>query len=414
MADKQFLALTFAGWLTLSSPLLAEQVQVGGDTFASDSTITLTQTGAADAFASGFNVDINTRVTKDAHAAGFDVDLNAPIGGDAYAAGFSVEVTEPVGDDLTASAFNIHLGDRAAVTGNARLAGGSIVIDAPVAGSLTAAAGELTLNSVVTGDAVLTVGSMTFGPNARINGKLTYYARDPITIPPSVISSDRIQFERLQAANVAESVRDTSERTMQRMWPAFFSGLAAFALGFAFLVAVGAVLLAFAPERMEHLKKEALHSPVKMIVLGILGLSALIGLVPVSAMTLIGIPLVPVAILLAIAFWIVGYLAGAYALGMRLAAGFREAPLTMGAKVLALAIAVFVLAILNFIPFIGWFINLAVLFLGLGAMVMRLARHVTHEEPHVTEVVTINPVITPATVPEPPSPPQPRPRRTKA
>jgi hypothetical protein len=414
MAYKRLGVLALIGWLTLSTAASAEQMQVGGDTFASDSTVTLAETGAGDAFVSGFNVDVNTRVTKDVHAAGFDVDLNGQVGGDAYAAGFSVEVTEAVGEDLTASAFNIHLGERAAVAGNARLAAGTMVVDGPIAGSLTAAAGELTLNSPVTGDAMLTVGRLNFGPNARINGRLTYYAREPVTIPPTVITADRVRFERLQAENVAESVRDTGERSMRQMWPTFLSGIAALTLTLIFLAAVGAVFLAFAPERMERLKDEALHAPVKMVVLGLLGLSALLGLVPVSAMTLIGIPLVPVAVLLAIALWIVGYVAGAYAIAMRLASGFRDAPLTMGARVFALAIAILVLALLNFIPFVGWFINLAVLFLGLGAIVMRMARHVTREEPRVTEVVTVDPIIAPAPLPPEPPPSPPRARRRKA
>jgi hypothetical protein len=376
-----------------ANPVSAEQVNVGGDTYSSGENAVLSGPSPRDAFVSGFNADVNARVEKDVHAAGFDVNLNAPIGGDAYAAGFSVEVTQPVGDDLSVSAFNVAVKEKATIGGNARLAGRTINIDSPITGSIAAAAGDLTLNNVVYGDAVLTVGSLKFGTNAKINGKLTYYATEPITIPASVISADRIQFNKLTVSNATEAVRQTSERSLPAFWPSFLGIISGFVLLIGFLVAVGAVMLAFAPERMERLKAEALHAPIKIMALGVLGLSMAIGLVPVSGMTLVGIPLIPVAILITFVLWIVGYVVGAYSVGMRMIAGFRDGSASTASKLLVLVVAVTVLSLLNFIPILGWLINLAVLFLGLGAIMMRTARLITHEESHVTETVIINPII---------------------
>ena len=376
-----------------SIPVSAEQLNIGNDIYSSGSNVVLSEPSPRDAFISGFNADVNARVEKDVHAAGFDVNLNAPIGGDAYAAGFSVEVTQPIGDDLTVSAFNVSITDKATIGGNARLAGRTIKVDSPIAGSIAAAAADLTLNNAVSGDAVLTVGSLKFGTNAKINGKLTYYAAEPIAIAASVISADRIQFNKLTVSNAAEAVRETSERSLPAFWPSYLGVISGFMLLIGFLIAVGAVMLAFTPERMERLKDEALHSPIKIMALGVLGLSMAIGLVPVSGMTLVGIPLIPVAILITFALWIVGYVIGAYSVGVRVIAGFKVGPTSAANKLLVLAVGVVVLSLLNFIPIIGWLINLAVLFLGLGAIIMRTARHITVEEPHVTETVVINPVI---------------------
>ena len=398
----RIIAVSFIVCMMYSSPGLAEQLSIGGDTYSSGSSAVLSEPSPRDAFVSGFNADVNARAEKDVHAAGFDVNLNAPVGGDAYAAGFSVEVTQPIGDDLTVSAFNINIKDKATVGGNARLAGRTIIIDSAIAGSVVAAAGDLTLNNAVSGDAALTVGTLKFGTNAKISGKLTYYATEPIAIPASVISADHVQFNKLTASNVTETVRETTERNLHSFWPSFFGVVSGFALLIGFLVAVGAVMLAFAPERMERLKNEALHSPIKVMVLGVLGLSMGLGLIPVSGMTLVGIPLIPVAILITLVLWIVGYVVGAYSIGTRMIAGFGNGSTSMAGKLVVFAVTVVILSLLNFIPIMGWLINLTVLFLGLGAIMMRTARHITAEGLHVTETVIINPVIgsLPAEVPK--------------
>jgi hypothetical protein len=384
-----------------STPVKADQLTVGNDIYLSGSSAVLSEPSSRDAFVSGFNVDIKARVEKDVHAAGFNVNFDAPIGSDAYAAGFSVQIAQPVGGDLTASAFNISVSQSAALSGNVRLAARSITLDGAIGGSLIAAAGDLTMNDVVSSDAVLTVGTLKFGTNAKINGKLKYYAQEPITIPASVITADRVQFEKLTVSNAAETIRENTSRGMSNMWPSFVSVIAGVVLLIGFLVAMGAVILAFAPRWMEDLKNEALHSPIRITALGMLGLSLVIGLVPVSGMTLIGIPLIPVAMLAAMGLWILGYVGGAYAIGARFGWASNSGSSSMGSKVAVLATTIVILSLLNFIPIIGWLVNLAVLFLGLGAILMQMARYITREEPHIAIAATVDPVVVPAPTPAP-------------
>jgi hypothetical protein len=322
-------------------------------------------------------------------AVGFDVNIDAPVGGDVYAGGFSLDFSQPVGEDLTAAGFNIHLRGTAPITGNARLSAGSMVLDGPIAGSLVAAAGSLTLNNTIAGDARLTVGKMEFGPAAKINGSLTYSAKAPLEIPSGVISADRVHFEKLTVDSTVGTVRDTMERGMPRLWPTFFAVLFAAIFSIAFLVVAAAVLFAFMPDRMERLKDDAITAPVRSMVLGVLGLSASIGLVPVSAMTLVGIPLIPIAMLTIMALWIAGYIVGAYALSTRVLASFSEAPATAAGRIVTLAVGLVVIASLNFIPFLGWIINLAVVFLGLGAIVGSILRALVARDAAIPAPATI-------------------------
>lgn len=351
-----------------------ERLNIGGDAYVTGTSASLAEASPRDAFLSGFSATLTGRVEKDVAAAGFDVNIDAPVGGDVYAGGFSLDFAQPIGEDLTAAGFNIHLRDAAPVAGNARLSAGSMVLDGPIAGSLVAAAGSLTLNNTIAGDARLTVGKIEFGPAAKINGTLTYSARAPLEIPAGVISPDRVHFEKLDVTDTVGTVGDTMQRGMPRLWPTFFAVLFAVIFSIAFLVVAAAVLFAFMPDRMERLKDDAIAAPVRSMVLGVLGLSASIGLVPVSAMTLIGIPLIPIAMLAIMALWIAGYIVGAYALATRVLAAFRETPATAAGRIFTLAVGLVVIALLNFIPFLGWIINLAVVFLGLGAIVGRILR----------------------------------------
>jgi len=398
MRNTAFAARFLFVLMIFATPIQADPLVVGNDIYASGSDATLSTPSSRSAFLSGFNVDVKSRVEKDVHGAGFNVNLDAPIGADAYAAGFSVDVSQPIGGDLSAAAYSISISKTAVVTGNARLAAKSMTLDAPISGSLVAAAADLTINDVVSGDAVLTFGTVKFGPNAKINGKLKYYAKEPITIPDSVIPADRVQFEKLEVKSAQETVQDTTSRSMNQMWPSFFAIVSSFVLAIAFLIAMGAVLLSFAPRWMEDSKDEALHAPVKIAALGVLALSLVVGLVPVSGMTLIGIPLIPLAIFAAMGLWVLGYIVGAYAIGAKLGPA-NTGSQAIGGKLAVLAVTLIVLALINFIPIIGWLINLMVLFLGLGSMLM--ARYITRDDTQPAEVAIVAPASTALVVQKP-------------
>ena len=351
-----------------------ERVLLGGDAHMSDSTATLSEPSPRDALLSGFTVVLTGKVEKDASAAGFSVVIDAPVGRDLYAAGFSLTVSKPVAEDVTAVGSSIHVQNQASIGGNARLTAASVIVDSPVAGSLISSAGSFTLNGTVAGDARLTAGSLVFGPNAKIGGSLTYFAAEPMTIPPNVITADRVHYNKLAAGNAMDTISEAMGKAVPRFWPTFFGWFFGFLLTIAFLAALGAALFAFAPRLAESLRLDAVTAPLRSATLGILGLSMLIGLVPVSAMTLIGIPFIPVILLASVILWILGYLLGAYAVAVRVAGAFRDEPSTPLAKVIVLIFGLVVIAALNFVPVVGWLINLLVVFLGLGAIMAHIVR----------------------------------------
>lgn len=350
----------------------------GGDSFTAGSTVTQTYDGPGDIFVAGEVITISGQALGDVHVAGMDVDVETDTSADLYAAGGTVTIRADVAEDVTAMGYSIRLSSNAAVGRNARLLGRAVVVDGPVAGALTATAGEVTLNSVVQGDALITAETITFGPDAQIMGQLVYISEAEIDIPERVIPGDRVRFQKWTRGPMWDEMRRTWEEVDMPILPGFISVFSVFVIALAFLVLIGSIFLSFAPQPIARMCRDITDRPGPVFLMGVLGLSVLFGLVPIAALTIIGIPFVPFGILLIILAWTLGYLLAAYAIAMRVLAllGGPSDP-SLPIRLLVLAAAVCVVALLNFIPFVGWIINYTLVLLGVGGMTSTLFNRLT-------------------------------------
>lgn len=358
--------------VTLGGAAHAESLTLGGDLFAAGATATRASGGTRDVFAAGNAVGLGAAVTRDAHLAGFSVDVDRAVGGDLYAAGGSVRIAGPVQDDLSAAGFSVRTEPGATVGGNARLAGGSVLVAGPVSGALMVSGGEITLAASVGGDVVAAGSTLVFETGATIAGDLTYYAPAPVDVPASVVPADRVHFIRHDGPTAGDFAKKWQEE-----WPArgFVSVVAGALALLGFFLVIGIFFLTVLPDRVEALRARIIARPGLALLMGVLGLSVLFGLVPVTAMTIIGLPFLPFVILAIIVYWTLGYLLGAYAVAMRVLDAFRRAAGEPGLawRLGALIVGICFIALLNFVPFLGWLANLALVLLGIGAMASAMA-----------------------------------------
>ena len=345
----------------------------GGDVYLGGSGTARGLDAARDVFAGGNSITLSGRVAEDIHASGFSVDIEAGATGNVYAAGATVTLRAPVGKDLTAAGFTLRTSPGAEVAGNARLAGSTVTIDGPVKGALSAAAGEVILNAPIGGDAWITAGKISFGPDAVVSGQLRYSTPDEISVPERVADPARVSYSKLDRREWMREMREGWEGAEYPVLPTFLSLFAGFLVTLAFFILLGAIFLAFLPRQVQRLREQSLAQPGLTLLSGVIGLSVLFGLVPISAMTIIGIPMVPVVLLAIVVLWILGYVLGAYVVAMRFWQSFGSAAdPTMLSRLIVLAIGVTVAALLNFIPFVGWIANFALVLLGIGAMTRAL------------------------------------------
>ncbi len=353
--------------LTIASPVLADgpdRFTLGGDQYVSGQEATLSGDVENDAFAAGFNVVVPSPVSGDVHAGGFTVTVSGPVSGNVYAVGNAVTLSGPVGKDVTALGGTITLSGSDAIKGNLRVTGGSIALDRPVDGSALVAGHSVAIDGPIAGDLVLSTEAASFGDNAKVLGHVDIRSTSPIEVPASVAPADRVTFTKVETTDIpgdAKGIFDKATDNRLNHWMFSVFGAAA-------AIIYGIALLALFPRRIETGFQTGMAKPIKSLLFGILALSAYIGLVLVLLLTLIGIPLAPFAVILAILAGLTGFIMGGYFLTDRIFSAFGFETDSLWKRALALVVGLIVAGIVGAIPFLGWIAQLGLCFFGLGAL----------------------------------------------
>lgn len=355
-----------------------KQFSLGGDEYVAGNQVTLNAPVTHDAFAAGNSVSVMQPVTGDAHLAGNTVTLNGQVGGTVYAVGNNVSINAGVVDDVTAAGNNVSLTGERGVGGNVRLAGNAISIDAPVGGSALIAAQSVRLAAPVAGDFYFTGDRISFSDAAKIGGKVTIRTVSPANVPASVAPADRVTYERIQSPEIMTGAGDIARQSVGGFWQFFLPALWFFVV----LVIIGVLWLALFRKRSAIAYRVAMGKPWKSLLYGIFSLSAFIGLVPVLAITVIGIPLIPIEIIVIVLAWLIGGIAGAYFVSMRVFSAFGMNDARMVNRLIALIVGIAVAWVLGLVPFLGWLVHLILLFLGLGGILLAALARWTNKPFH--------------------------------
>lgn len=333
------------------------RMELGGDLYVAGEAPGLGGGPVEDLFAAGQSLRPDLEVTGSAHLAGRRVSVRGPVGGNLYAAGQDVRVEAPVGGDATLAGYDVVVA--APVAGDLRAGASSIVVDSDVGGALLAAGERVEINAVVAGDARIRAEDLRFGPGARIEGELVLIAPEDVASPPaSVVPPERLERRAAQGWGPEG----------WSLW-SVFGAVASALFGVTLLIlAIQAALVAVAPRWSEEMAFDAADSPFRCLGAGFAALAALIGAVPLVAVTVIGAPLAPLILLAAVAAALGGYALGAWALGMTIWRWLDRAPpfgfwKRFGIAALGLALA----AGLGMIPVLGWMLGVALTLAGLGA-----------------------------------------------
>lgn len=381
-------AFTAVVFLSLTSLAFAQddRFSFGGDEHAAGNQAAIATLVDRDAFAAGFNVQITDPVAGDAHAAGYSVVIRGDVTGNIYAMGNSVAISGRVGQDVSATGTNILIAGTKGIAGNARLAGGNVVISAPISGTVTLVAGSAILDAPVAGDFYFGGDNIKFSDQALILGNVTIESSSDVIVPESVASADRVTIEKIEPYEIAVSASDIAQQSIKGFWPIWVPIIAALVI---FLIA-SVIWLALFPKRSLIAYRVAMAKPWKSLLLGMFGLATFMGLVPVVAMTVIGIPLIPVVVIALILAGLIGYIAGTWFLATKVLAAFGFGSESVSKRVIAMIVGLLIAWALSIIPFIGWLIQLVLVFLGLGAVVLAALARWTDASFHtkITKEVT--------------------------
>ena len=293
-------------------------------------------TGAAAAVHAGGNLEITDATSSGLYLAGGRITVSAPVAGKTRIAAGRVEI-EP-----------------GAALKDTAIAGGRVTVRGPIDGDLRVAAGRVMLDGPVTGNAKVAAATLELGPNARIDGELTFRGE---------------QLDRDPAAQVKGGIVRKARHRNEWDGGGWGKGIAwaAWTLGLMVLAAVIAGAMPGATRRMEH---ELRAQPWLASLFGILALIC----IPIAAVlvmiTVIGIPVGLLALLGYFALLVIGYVTASVVLSGLLLDRFRAGEASQTAwRVGAAVLAVLVIAALGRVPLIGGLVALSALVIGVGVIV---------------------------------------------
>jgi len=297
-------------------------------------------------------VEQGETVNQDLTATGGTIIIRGTVNGDVNAFGGNVYVndTGTVNGHFEAFAGNVRVNGN--VTQGMNAFGGNVVLGrSGSVGGFQAAGGNVVLDGTVRGTTEVNAGSFTVGPTAVLDGALRYNAQT---------------FDRSPEATITGAVQPNTgsvQVTTGPLIPRWVSVVYSFLVSFL----LGAVLLLLFPVFSSRVSGRGTRDPLRSGGVGLLTIVVVPIAVALLSITLIGIPLaILVAILFALLLWVASVY-GAFTVGVWLL-DLADAANRWGALVLGLL----VIAVLSYVPFIGGAVQFLILLLGLGAVVYGL------------------------------------------
>lgn len=320
----------------------------GGDLVAMGALVEVPESVDGDVMAAGRDVRFTGQAGGTVLGLGAVQSFGGTVDGSLRAAGGDILVTGLTRGNATLLAAEVVVDGDAEIGLNAYLLGGRVEHRGSVGGHLRIAARDVVIDGPVAGDVDVIARSLSVGPSARIEGNLTYRAREgEATIDP--------------AASIGGEVSGVTVPEPSRVF-GFLVGAARVA---AFLLAGSLLLLLSPPLRRAagQLDERALPA----LGLGLLWLVAIPVMAAAVFVTVIGIP---AAVIAAVLYFIALYLAPVLP-GLWLGRSLLDSP---GApptpSVRAFLLGGMVVAVAMLLPWIGLPVRLLVIALGFGSVVL--------------------------------------------
>ncbi|MBI5510954.1 MAG: polymer-forming cytoskeletal protein [Deltaproteobacteria bacterium] len=249
-----------------------------------------------------------------------------------------------------------HRDDRVVVGAQGRVEAGETVADAVAVG------GSMTVAGHVRGDAVAVGGSVILEPGAVVDGDAVAIGGGVEVAEGATLNGNRVSLGGSLGGVVKSLASFNPERFLL---PAIVLRVLSSLVRMITLLILGLLLLAFAPGRIQGVREVLAARPGQSFVTGF---GLMLGFVPLCillAVTLVGIPLIPVAILALIAVVVMGLVAFAVWLGYRI-------PVYTANKtpVSALVMGMVVVTAVDLVPIFGGAVLAAVSLAAAGAVLL--------------------------------------------
>lgn len=199
---------------------------------------------------------------------------------------------------------------------------------------------DLTVLGEVEDDAVVVGGTVELGPEAIVGGDVVAIGGTIIAPDSAIIVGDRVEVSGTYGQSVGERNGAEVSGALASSFATFVQVIGSFLLS--------ALILAFAPRRVRAVANRVRRNPGRSILFGLAIVILFLPLLGALTISIVGIPLIPIAIMLLAAVLIFGMSALALSIGFGMPF-YSEDRSAMG----ALAIGYLVIAVIALIPWVG-------------------------------------------------------------
>ncbi len=316
-----------------------------------------------DLFAAGGSINLAGGVEQDFFGVGGNLNIGNPIGQDARIAGGNITINAQIGGDLLIAGGTISLSPNAPIGGDLWAAGGVLNLNSPIAGNVRIGGSEVFINSRINGTVEIYAEKLTFGPESRIEGSITYHGRHEAIIQNGAVISP-ITFEAWETKRSADH-----------------SGLIPFGVGAFFFIKLAAlfigtyVILKLFRRKTTEIINDAYRAPWKNLLIGIVAIITIPIISIVLLMSLIGAYISIFLILFSLLVGLLASLMSVLFIGTIMERFFKRDQATEISWTTAL-IGVLVGGIASLIPIIGWAILLIFCIISFGALLGGFRRRI--------------------------------------
>ncbi|MHB8831371.1 MAG: bactofilin family protein [Patescibacteria group bacterium] len=378
---KKLLFLSAAlllGFCVIGKPALAAEFKSGqmvnisaadkinGDLYAAANDVSIDNNLPGDAFLAGSIIRVSGSVGQSLMAAGSMVNVMGPVGHALRVAGSQVTIGSTVEGDVMAAGGMVYILPSAVIKGDLYLASGSAIIEGKVMGNIKATGGEVALRGEVGKDVYVESEGLALGPQAKLDGKLTYKAPKEATMADGSKVAGGVDFKKVEKSERGQIKAEKREINWQWIL-VWFLGMLAISLVAAYLGNY------FFKQRVADITNNVLNNFAKQMGWGFVWLVV----VPIACLillvTIIGIPFSIFACLVyALAITLAKVLAGIilgswlWKLITKKGANGNGKGWPVDWKVILLGIVL--ISLLSLIPIIGWVIVFIFFLAALGGI----------------------------------------------
>jgi len=176
---------------------LAQDQIVEGNLYAAGGQVTILGMVEKDLLVAGGNIVIAGQIVNNAMVAGGTINFTGPVEMDVRVAGGSVNLNNDVGGELLATGGELVIGADSAITGDAYLAGGEVIIDGNIAGQVRIAAQKVKINGQLEGNVTIEAQEIELGSTAVIGGNFNYQSAKEATIDPAAKVLGQVTYKPL-------------------------------------------------------------------------------------------------------------------------------------------------------------------------------------------------------------------------